>query len=83
VSQDYFNDPRLGCKTPFNFVEFIKIDKIIEEQLEEFEAEFKREEIIEMNFLYWIKYIFCIFHFFSYIYIYINVLQKWKNQFFW
>jgi hypothetical protein len=34
--------PRLGCKTPSNFVEFIEKDKIIEE---EFEREFKRKRL--------------------------------------
>jgi hypothetical protein len=33
-------------------VEFIKKNKIIEEELEEFEGQFKREEIIDMNSLY-------------------------------
>jgi hypothetical protein len=52
VSQNWPNDPRLGCKTPFNFVEFIKKDKIIEEELKEFEGGFKREAIVDMNSLY-------------------------------
>jgi hypothetical protein len=33
-------------------VEFIKKDKIIEKELEDFEGEFEKEEIIDMNFLY-------------------------------
>jgi hypothetical protein len=33
-------------------VEFIKKDTIIEEELEEFERELKREEIVGMNILY-------------------------------
>ncbi len=52
MSQNWPNDPWLRCKTPSNFVEFIKKDKIIEEELEEFEGEFKREEIVDMNSLY-------------------------------
>jgi hypothetical protein len=52
VSQNWPNDPWLGCKTPSNFVEFIKKDKIIGEELEEFEGEFEREEIVNMNSLY-------------------------------
>jgi hypothetical protein len=52
VSQNWPNDPRLGCKTMSNFVEFVEKDKIIEDELEEFEGEFKREEIVDMNFLY-------------------------------
>jgi hypothetical protein len=46
VSQNYLNDPRLGCKTPSNFVEFI--EKVLEE-LEESEKEFEKEEIVDMN----------------------------------
>jgi hypothetical protein len=52
VSQNWPNDPRLGCKTPSNFVEFIKKGNIIEEELEDFEGEFKRKEIVDMNILY-------------------------------
>jgi hypothetical protein len=33
-------------------VEFIEKDKIIEEELEEFEGRFEREEIEDMNSLY-------------------------------
>jgi hypothetical protein len=62
VSQNWPNDPRLGCKTPFNFVEFIEKDKIIEEELEEFEGGFEREEIVDMNSLYIYIYIY-ILHF--------------------
>jgi len=52
VSQNWPNDPRLGCKTPFNFVKFIKKDKIIEEELKEFEGGLEREEIVDMKSLY-------------------------------
>ncbi len=51
VNQNWPNDPRLRCKTPSNFVEFIEKDKIIEEELEEFEGGFEREEIVDMNSL--------------------------------
>jgi len=67
VSQNWPNDPRLGCKTPFNFVEFIEKDKIIEEELEEFEGGFEREEIVDMNSLY--IYIYIAFFNFFLIYI--------------
>ncbi len=52
VSQNWPNDPRLGCKTPSNFLEFIKKDKIIEEELKEFEGGLEREEIVDMKSLY-------------------------------
>ncbi len=50
ISQNWHNDPRLRCKTPSNFVEFIEKDKIIEEELEETEREFEKEEIVDTNF---------------------------------
>jgi hypothetical protein len=37
---------------PSTLAEFIKKDEIIEEELEEFEREFEREEIVDMNSLY-------------------------------
>jgi hypothetical protein len=33
-------------------VKFIEKNEIVEEELEEFEGEFEREEIVDMNFLY-------------------------------
>jgi len=37
---------------PSTLVEFIEWDEIVKEELEEFEGEFEREEIINMNYLY-------------------------------
>ncbi len=48
VSQNWPNDPRVGCNVPSTLVGFIEKDEIVEEELEEFE----REEIVDMNFLY-------------------------------
>jgi hypothetical protein len=50
VSQNWPNDPRVGCNMPSTLVEFIKKDEIVEES-KEFEGEFEREEIADMNFL--------------------------------
>jgi hypothetical protein len=37
---------------PSTLVEFIKNDEILDEELEEFERELEKEEIVDMNFLY-------------------------------
>ncbi len=51
VSQNWPNDPKVGCNMPSTLVEFIKKDEIVKEELEEFEGKIEREEIIDMNFL--------------------------------
>ncbi len=51
VSQNWPNDPKVGCNMPSTLVEFIKKDEIVEEELEEFEREFEKEETVDMNFL--------------------------------
>ncbi len=51
VSQNWPNDPRVGSNMPSTLVEFIEKDEIVEE-LKEFEGEFEREEIVDMNSLY-------------------------------
>jgi len=50
VSQNWPNDFRVGCNMPSTLVKFIEKDEIVE--LEEFEGEFEREEIVDMNSLY-------------------------------
>jgi hypothetical protein len=52
VSQNWPNDPRVECNMPSTLVEFIEKDKIVEEESKEFEGEFEREEIVDMNSLY-------------------------------
>ncbi len=52
VSENWPNDPRVGCNMPSTLVEFIEKDEIVEEESEEFEMEFEREEIVDMNSLY-------------------------------
>jgi hypothetical protein len=51
------------------FVEFINKDKIIEEELEEFEREFKREKIVKYE--YFILSKTCFLHFFHFSDLYI------------
>jgi hypothetical protein len=36
VSKNWFNDPRLNCKSPRNLIKFIEINEQLEEELEEF-----------------------------------------------
>ncbi len=52
VSQNWPNDFRVRCNMPSTLAKFIKKDEIIEEELEEFEGEIEREEIVDMNSLY-------------------------------
>ncbi len=47
VIQYWPNDFRVGCNVPSTLVEFIE-----KEELEEFEGEFEREEIVDMNSSY-------------------------------
>jgi hypothetical protein len=51
INQNWPNDPRVGCYMPSTLVEFIEKNEIVKE-LEEFEGEFEREKIVDMNFLY-------------------------------
>jgi hypothetical protein len=45
--QNWPNDPRIWCTSPSNLLEFLERDMDLEEELEEFEREFKRDEIVE------------------------------------
>jgi hypothetical protein len=40
VNKNWLNDPRIGCKSPFNLLEFLEKDMNLEEK---FEGEFERE----------------------------------------
>jgi hypothetical protein len=39
---------RIGCKSPFNFLEFIEKDVDVEEELKEFECEFECNEVVKV-----------------------------------
>jgi hypothetical protein len=41
---------------PSTLVEFIKNDEILKEELEEFEREFEKEDIVDIKFLYKTNY---------------------------
>jgi len=48
VNKNWPNNPRIGCKYPFNLLEFLEKDMDLKEQLEKFEGEFKRDEVVEV-----------------------------------
>ncbi len=48
VNKNWPNDLKIGCKFPSSLVEFLEKDVDLKEQLEEFEGEFERDEVVEM-----------------------------------
>ncbi len=48
VSKNWPNDPKIGCKSQSNLLEFLKRDVHLEVELEEFEGEFERDEVVEV-----------------------------------
>jgi hypothetical protein len=48
VNKNWPNDPRIGCKSPSNLVEFLEKNVDLEEELKEFEGEFERDEVVEV-----------------------------------
>ncbi len=49
VNKNWPNDPRAGCKSPSNLVEFLEKDVDLEEELKEFDTEFARDEVVEVQ----------------------------------
>jgi hypothetical protein len=47
VNKNWPNDLKIGCKSPSNLVEFLERDVDLEKELEEFEGEFEKEEVVE------------------------------------
>jgi hypothetical protein len=47
VNRNWFNDPRIGCKSPSSLVELIESDVFLQKELEEFEIVFERDEVME------------------------------------
>jgi hypothetical protein len=39
VNNNWCSDPRIGCKSPSNLLEFLERDMDLEEELEEFERD--------------------------------------------
>ncbi len=48
VNKNWPNDFRIGCKFPSNLVEFLEKDVYLKEELEKFEGEFERDEVVEV-----------------------------------
>ncbi len=48
VNKNWPNDLKISCKSPSNLVEFLEKDVDLKEQLEKFEGEFERDEVVEM-----------------------------------
>jgi hypothetical protein len=48
VTETWPNDPRIGCKSPFSFANFIENDFNSEDEFEEFEGAFEKDEIVEL-----------------------------------
>jgi hypothetical protein len=48
VNKNWPNDFRIGCKFPSNLVEFLEKDVYFKEELEKFEGEFERDEVVEV-----------------------------------
>jgi hypothetical protein len=40
VSKNWFNNPRVGCSSPFCLVKLIKVDVVLEEEAKQYEGEF-------------------------------------------
>jgi hypothetical protein len=47
-NKNWPNDPRIGCKSPSKVLEFLERDVDLEVELEEFEGEFERYEVVEV-----------------------------------
>jgi len=47
VNKNWLNDLKIGCKSPSNLVEFLEKDVNLIKELENFESEFERDEIVE------------------------------------
>ncbi len=48
INKNWPNDLKISCKSPSSLVEFLEKNIDVEKQLQEFEGEFKRDEIVEV-----------------------------------
>ncbi len=48
VNKNWPNDPRIGCKSPSNLLEFLERDIDLKDELEKFEGEFERDEVVKV-----------------------------------
>ncbi len=52
VNKKWRNDPKVGCKPPFNLIEFLKKDIDLKEKLEKFEGDLEKDKVVEVWKLY-------------------------------
>jgi hypothetical protein len=48
VNKNWLIDFRIECKSPSNLIIFLKRDLNLERELEEFEVDFKKDEVVEV-----------------------------------
>jgi hypothetical protein len=48
VNKNWPNDPKIGCKSPSNLLEFLERNMHLEEELKKFEGEFEKDEVVEV-----------------------------------
>jgi len=48
VDKNWPNDPRIGYKFPSNLMKFLEKDVDLKKELEKFEGEFERDEVVEV-----------------------------------
>jgi hypothetical protein len=48
VKKNWPNDLRVGCKFASNLIKFFERDIDLEEELEEFEGDFEKDEVVEV-----------------------------------
>ncbi len=49
VSKNWPNDPKVGCKSPSNSIEFTKMSGDLENELEQLEGDLERNEVFELQ----------------------------------
>ncbi len=48
VSKNWPNDPKVGCKSPSNSIEFTKMSGDLKNELEQLEGDLERNEFFEL-----------------------------------
>jgi hypothetical protein len=48
VKNNWPNNSRIGCISPSNLLEFLEKDIDLEKELEKFEGEFERDEVVKV-----------------------------------
>jgi hypothetical protein len=51
VNKNWHNGSRIGCKSPYNLLEFLERDINLEEELKEFEGEFEKMKLLKCKSL--------------------------------